>query len=66
MGNFLKLNNISKSYGNDKVLDDISFEIKSNEKQIHNGVILRKNLVKNVLKLRQKIFIFSVFIIGCL
>jgi len=29
--NFLKLSNISKSYGADKVLDNISFEIKHNE-----------------------------------
>ena len=31
MTNFLKINNISKNYGNDKVLEDISFEIKSND-----------------------------------
>ena len=29
--NFLQLNNISKSYGTDKVLDNISFEIENNE-----------------------------------
>ena len=31
MENFLQLNNISKSYGTDKVLDNISFEVKKNE-----------------------------------
>ena len=29
--NFLKLTNISKNYGNNKILDNINFEIKSNE-----------------------------------
>ena len=31
MKNFLKLSNISKNYGKDKVLDNINFEIKNNE-----------------------------------
>ena len=31
MNSFLELNNISKSYGTDKVLDNINFQIKNNE-----------------------------------
>ena len=31
MNKFLELKNISKSYGSDKVLDNINFKIKNNE-----------------------------------